>query len=201
MVTTSEAKQVCRAATPLLYPGLDFGTKPNGTYLSEDSARVITRSAFEREFTNTSATHLQLARGDALALEERSPLAKSLLYNLGTLAPDAIDGQFNGVREEFVAQTRRARRFPRTAEVAVDLHECRYYGSTDTPMVSGINPDRGTDLAYVFVTLCVVSPAARFTLAAEHVPRTDTPSILEVIREVIVGSIGWNSSRRWTSVV
>ena len=59
MVATDEARQVCRAAGSLLYPSLNFGTKPNGTYPSEDFARVLTRSAFKQEFTNTSARHLQ----------------------------------------------------------------------------------------------------------------------------------------------
>jgi len=185
MVATTEARQVCRAAGSMLYPSLDFGAKPNGTYPSEDFARVLTRSAFEREFTNTSARHLQLARGEALDLEDRSPLAKSLLYNLGGMDADAIDAQFDGVREQFITQTRKARRFPPAAEVALDLHEWLYYGSKQTPMVSRINPDRGTDLAYVFVTLCIVSPATRFTLGSEHVARTDTPSLIKAIREVI----------------
>ncbi|QIO25229.1 transposase [Haloarcula sp. JP-L23] len=185
MVATAEARQVCRAAGSLLYPSLDFGAKVNGTYPSEDFGEVLTRSAFERKFTNTSARHLQLARGDDLDLEDRSPLAKSLLYNLETMDADAIGEQFDVVRNQFIAQTHRARRFPNTAEVALDLHEWLYYGSKQTPMVSRINPDRGTNLAYVFVTLCVVSPSARFTLASEHVDRTDTPSLIEAIREVI----------------
>ena len=99
--------------------------------------------------------------------------------------PDAIDAQFDGVRDQFIAQTRRARRFPPTAEVALDLHEWLYYGSKQTPIVSRINPDRGTDLVHAFMTLCIVSPAARFTLASEHVARTDTPSLIDAIREVI----------------
>ncbi len=185
MVATAEARQVCRVAGSMLYPSLDFGAKANGTYPSEDFVRVLTRSAFEREFTNTSARHLQLVRGADLDLEDRSPLAKSLLYNLGRMKPDAIDGQFDGVREEFFTQTRKARRFPTSAEVALDLHEWLYYGSNQTPMVSRINPDRGTNLAYVFVTLCIVSPSARFTLASEHVARTDTPSLIGATREVI----------------
>ena len=185
MVATTEARQVCRAAGTLLYPFLEFGTKANGTYPSADFARVLTRSGFEREFTNTSARHLQLARGIESDLEARSPLAKSLLYNLGGLDADAIGTQFDGVRDRFIAQTRTARRFPTTAEVALDLHEWLYYGSKQTPMVAQINPDRGTNLAYVFVTLCIVSPAARFTLASEHVARTDTASLIEAIRAVI----------------
>lgn len=82
---------------------------------------------------------------------------------------DAIDAQFDGVRDRLITQTQKARRFPTAAEAALDLHEWLYYGSDQTPMVSRINPDRGTNLAYVFVTLCIVSPAARFTLASEYV--------------------------------
>ena len=163
MVASAEARQICRAAGSLLNPSLDFGAKVTGTYPSEDFTRVLTRSAFEREFTNTSARHLQLARGDTLDLEDRSPLAKSLLYNLGTKAADAIDGQSYGVQDQYIRQTRSAHRFPNTAEVALDLYKWLYCGSKQTAMGSRINPDRGINLAYVFVTLCIVSPAVRIT--------------------------------------
>jgi hypothetical protein len=122
MVATTEAQQVCRAAESFLYPSLYFGAKPNGIYPSEDFARVLTRSAFEREFTNTSARHLQLARGDTLDIEDRSPLAKSLLYNLGIVETDAIDSQLDGVRDQLIAQMK-TWKFPTTAEVALDLCE------------------------------------------------------------------------------
>jgi hypothetical protein len=160
-------------------------TRPNSTYPSEDFARVLTRSAFEREFTNISARYLQLARGEALDIEDCSPLAKSLLYNLGGIDTDAIGAQFDGVREQFIAQTRKIRQFPTTAEAALDLHEWLYYDSDQTLMFSRINLDRRTSLAYVFVTLCIVSPAARFTLASEYVAQTDTPSLVGVVRDVI----------------
>jgi len=129
MVDTAEARQVCRAAGSLLYPSLDFGSKPNGTYPSEDFTRAFTWSAFEREFTKTSARHLQLAKGDALHLEDRSPLAKSLLYNLGEMDADAIDAQFDGVRDQLIVQTKKAQQFPTTTEAALDLHEWLCYGS------------------------------------------------------------------------
>jgi hypothetical protein len=185
MVDTREVKQVCGAARSLLYPALDFDTKANCTYSSEDFARILTRSAFEREFTNTSAKHLQLSRGEEIDLEERSPLAKSLLYNVGGLNTDAIELSVDGIREQMLTHARRSRTFPEKAEAALDLHEWLYYGSEQTPKVCRINPDRGTNLAYVFVTLCIVSPAVRFTLASEHVDRTDTKTLITVIREVI----------------
>lgn len=36
MVETTEAKQVCRAASTVVYPALDFGIKPCGSYTRED---------------------------------------------------------------------------------------------------------------------------------------------------------------------
>jgi len=36
MVETAEAKQVCRAASTLLYPELDFDVKQCGKYTRED---------------------------------------------------------------------------------------------------------------------------------------------------------------------
>ena len=52
-------------------------------------------------------------------------------------------------------------------------------------MVWRITPERGTHLAYVFVTLRIVSPAARFTLASEYVAQTDTPTLIGAVRDVI----------------
>jgi hypothetical protein len=52
---------------------------------------------------------------------------------------DAIDAQFDGVCDQLIAQTKKARQFPTTAEAALDLHEWLYYGSDQTPIVSRIN--------------------------------------------------------------
>jgi len=165
MIHATEAKQLSRAASSLLFTGLDFGTKPNGQYPSEDFEKVLARSAFDGKFVHTTAKELQLARGEDIDLQHRSPLAKSLLYHLRHLSPDAIDAQFDGVRTATFAHARRQRAFARPVDVALDIHEWLYYGSSDTPQVCKINPDRGTNLAYAFVTLCIVDPTVRFTLA------------------------------------
>ncbi len=75
----------------MLFTHLDFATKPNGQYPSEDFEKVLARSAFNGEFVHTTAKKLQLARGEDIDLQQRSPLAKSLLYHLRGLSPDAID--------------------------------------------------------------------------------------------------------------
>jgi len=185
MIHATEAKQLSCAASSLLFTGVDFGTKTNGQYPSEDFQKVLARSSFDGEFVHTAAKALQLARGDDLDLQHRSPLAKSLLYHLRNLSPDAIDAQFDGVRTATFAHARRQQAFARPVDVALDIHEWLYYGSSDTPQVCKINPDRGTNLAYAFVTLCIVDPAVRFTLAWDSIKADDSRTLRESIRRVI----------------
>ena len=156
MIHATEAKQLSRAASTLLFTGVDLATKPNGKYPSEDFEKVLARSAFDGEFVHTTAKELQVARGEDIDLQHRSPLAKSLLYHLRGLSPDAINAQFDGVRAVTLAHARRQRAFARPVDVALDIHEWLYYGSAETPQVCAINPDRGTNLAYTFVTLCTL---------------------------------------------
>jgi hypothetical protein len=49
MVETTEAKQVSRAASTLLFPGLEFGVKPCGKYTREDFLEILSRIGFEQE--------------------------------------------------------------------------------------------------------------------------------------------------------
>lgn len=87
----NEAKQLSRAASSLLFTRLDFTTKPNVKYPSEDIQKVFARSAFDGKFIHTTAKELQLARGVDVDRQGRSPLAKPLLYYLGNLSPNATD--------------------------------------------------------------------------------------------------------------
>ncbi len=53
--------------------------------------------------------------------------------------------------------------FSRPIDVAIDVHNWLYYGDSETPHVSQTDPDRGTDCAYKFATICIVDPSVRFT--------------------------------------
>ncbi|GAB6878498.1 hypothetical protein JCM17823_10520 [Halorubrum gandharaense] len=166
MVQTAEAKQACRAASTLLYPQLEFGVKPCGKYTREDFHEILSRIAFDHEFANTGGKTLQLERGEQVNVTSaaRNPLAKSLLYHLRNLSTDAIDNQFDGVRDRLFEVLRSQRRLPAFVDVAIDLHEWRYYGSAETDHVITTYPDLGTNKAFCFATLCIVAPHTRFTL-------------------------------------
>lgn len=92
MIQASEAKQVSRATASLLFSQLDVATKSNGRSPSEDCLEVLARSVFDGDVVHTTAKERQLARGEAIELQQRSPLAKSHLYHLRNPSSDAIEG-------------------------------------------------------------------------------------------------------------
>ncbi len=166
MVETIEAKQVCRAASTVVYPRLDFDIKPCGSYTREDFLEVLSRVAFEQEFANTAGKTCQLDHGESVDLTStaRNGLAKSLLYHLRNLEADAIDDQFDGVRHDLFEILRKQRLLPDCVDVAIDLHQWRFYGDADTDHVLITYPDQGTNRTYCFATICIVAPGMRFTL-------------------------------------
>ncbi|QOS13510.1 ISH7-type transposase ISHgi17 (plasmid) [Haloferax gibbonsii] len=188
MVSTAEAKQVCRAASTLLYPALDFGIKPCGTYTREDFLEVLSRIAFDHEFANTGGKTVQLARSEPVDVTStaRNLLAKSLLYHLRNLDTAVIDTQFDGVRDRLFQVLRARRLLPPRVDVAIDLHEWRFYGSADTDHVLITYPDLGTNRAYCFATLCIVAPNVRFTLAAIPMDANGFRAKQEAVRSLIL---------------
>ncbi|MGQ4557646.1 transposase [Halobellus sp. GM3] len=194
MVQTAEVKQVCRAASTLLFPELEFGVKSCGEYTREDFEEILSRIAFDHEFANTGGKTLQLDRDEQVDLTAtaRNPLAKSLLYHLRNLSTDAIDDQFDGVRNRLFEVLRSQRRLPDFVDVAIDLHEWRFYGSADTDHVITTYPDLGTNRAFCFATLCIVAPRTRFTLDVLpmdangfRAKREAVRSLLETAREFV----------------
>jgi len=166
MVETTEAKQVCRAASTVVYPALDFGIKPCGSYTREDFLEVLSRVAFEQEFATTAGKTCQLDHGESVDVTStaRNGLAKSLLYHLRNLETGAIDDQFDGVRDDLFEILRKQRLMPNCVDVAIDLHEWRFYGDAGTDHVLITYPDQGTNRTYCFATICIVAPGTRFTL-------------------------------------
>jgi hypothetical protein len=196
MVDTTEAKQVCRAASTLVYPVLQFGVKPCGTYTREDFLGVLSRIAFDHEFANTGGKIVQLARSEPVDVTStaRNPLAKSLLYHLRHLEADAIESQFDGVRNRLFHVLRSRRLLPAHVDVAIDLHEWRFYGAADTDHVLITYPDLGTNRAYCFATLCIVAPGVRFTLAVFPMDANGFRAKQEAVRSLIA------EARRYVSI-
>ncbi|WP_311174026.1 hypothetical protein [Halobellus ordinarius] len=187
MVETAEAQQVSRAASSLLFSELEFGIAANGTYPSEDFQRVLARTALDNEFANAGAKAYQLARGAEVDVgtESRNPLARALLYHLRGLDADAVDDQFDRVREGVLNEAARNRLFTRPVDVAIDIHDWLYYGDSKTPHVARTDPDRGTVCAYKFATICIVDPSVRFTLGWVALDGGKTDELADALRQLV----------------
>ena len=187
MVETTEAKQVSRAASTLLFPALEFGAKPCGKYTREDFLGILSQIGFEQEFANTGGKTLQLDCDEQVDVTStaRNPLAKSFLYHLRNLSPDAIDDQFDSVRDRLFEVLRTQRRLPASIDVAIDFHEWRFYGSADTDHVITTYPDLGTNRAFCFATLCIVTPRFRFTLDVLPMDTNGFCAKREVVRSLL----------------
>lgn len=56
----------------------------------------------------------------------------------------------------------------RFTDVAIDENSWLYYGDSDTPRILEVNPKRGTDKAFQFLTLSVIGDGGeRFTVAVK----------------------------------
>lgn len=187
MVDASEAEQVTSAASSLLLPEIDFGVGANATYTREDFEPVLSRIAFDNEFANAGAKAYQVARGDDVDLNTtaRNPLARALLYNLRDLDADGIDDQFDAVRETVLTHAAHERVFQNAVDVAIDVHDWLFYGDENTPKVANTNPEQGTNLAYKFATICIVSPNARFTLDWTILEDGSTDELAAAIRQLV----------------
>ena len=139
---------------------------------------------------------MQLDRSEPVDITSpaRNPLAKSLLYHLRQLDADAIDAQFDGVRDRLFQALRSLRLLPSRVDVAIDLHGWRFYGSADTDHVLITYPDLGTNRAYCFATLCIVAPGIRFTLDVLAMDANGFRAKQEAVRSLIA------EARRYVSI-
>ncbi|WP_241175486.1 hypothetical protein [Natronolimnobius sp. AArcel1] len=78
MVKTTEATQLTRAASSLLFPELKFGIGANGTDLSKDFQRVLARIDFGNEFANTGSKAYQFAHGDDISIAVAKEISDEL---------------------------------------------------------------------------------------------------------------------------
>lgn len=79
----------------------------------------------------------------------------------------------------------RKRVFQKPVDVAIDIHDWLFYGKEETPKVANTNPDQGTNLAYKFATICIVSPNVRFTLDWTILEDSGTDELAAAVRQLV----------------
>lgn len=168
--------RVLRTVTRTVYPELDLDLSHNATYDQPEFLDLLTHISLTGAFANSGAKTRQLRDGDSASLrsDRRSGLAKQLGWQLRTLDRAQIQSQFDAVFDQIRSLATQARLFSGKVSLAIDEHDWLFYGDAETEMVTHTNPDRGTDLAFTFLTACVVSRECRLTVSVVPLgPDTD----------------------------
>lgn len=69
-------------------------------------------------------------------------------------------------------------------DVAVDGHAWLFYGDEDTPRITGVDPDQGTDMAYEFLTLSIIGDGGeKFTVGV--IPVVSRQEKIEAVKDLL----------------
>jgi len=157
---------------------------------------LLTHISLTDAFANGGAKTRQLRDGDLASFrsDRRSGLAKQLGRQLRNLDRNQIQSQFDAVFDQIRSLATKARLFIGTDSLAIDEHDRLFYGDAETEMVTHTNPDRGTDLAFTFLTAGVVSRECRPTVSV--VPLGPDTDIGQAIVQLLGPLTGWLDIRR-----
>lgn len=176
-------------------PCLDLDVNHNATHTEAELLELLAHCGLTHEFANGGAkTRQHDADGTVVPSDTRCPISRALGRHLRQLDFGAITSQFDAVFEKLHDLARTARLLPRRADVAIDVHDWRFYGDPDTPWVQHTNLARGTNTAFKFITACIVTPELRLTVAAE--PIRDDAQLPELVDFVLTQAADWVDIRR-----
>lgn len=181
--------------TTTVHPHLDLDIHHNASHTQTDLLELLAHCGIHREFVNDGArTHHIETDGTAISSTERSPKSRALGRQLRALNYWDVTAQFVAARDALLELADTARILPARADIAVDMHAWLYYGAEDTPMVADTHYENGTNLAFKYVTACIVTDEFRVTVAAEPITTKDHLSWL--LELVLVEAAKWVDIRR-----
>lgn len=182
-------------AEQTVFEHIDLGLSHNAQYDHSQLLDLLAHCAIAGEFANSGAkTRRQATDGTILPSDTRCPISRALGHHLRTLDTEAITTQYGAVFETLHSLARTARLLPRQADVAIDVHDWRYYGDPDTEWVLHTNLARGTNTAFKFLTACIVTDDLRVTVAVE--PIQDDEHLPELVDHVLAQAADWIDIRR-----
>lgn len=184
-------ERLLTTAEEIVFPHFDLEISENGTNEESQLLDLLAYCSIHGEFANNGAKTRGITDGEPATLREdkRHPLARALGYHLRDLARDTVAEQFQACLDELCTIVEQTRLLTTPSCLAIDIHDWLFYGDEDTEMVANTNPDQGTDLAYKFVTACVVSEGLRFTVAVKPIGEDD--ELATAVEEVLKQAREW----------
>lgn len=182
-------------ADQTVYEHIDLALHHNAQYDQLQFLDLLAHCAITGEFANGGAkTRLHESDGTVVRGDTRCPISRALGRHLRQLDFEAVTSQFDAVFAALHSLARSGRLLPRQADVAIDVHDWRYYGDPDTAWVLHTNLARGTNTAFKFLTACIVTDGCRLTVAAE--PIRDDDHLPQLVELVHTEAAEWADIRR-----
>lgn len=147
-------KRIYKQITKLLNDHINLDLSPKAKFTQSQHLMLLVLAALD----NTSA--------EAIAKDRHHlPSADTVLSAIRKLNWKDVKGGFDRILDITLLQLRKQRKIWGSVTLAIDFHDDRYYGEKDDEGVVGTKPERGTCYAFRIVTIEIVMPGWRFTLA------------------------------------
>lgn len=160
------------------YPLLDLKQRHNTTVGRKNKILdAVLHAAITNDFIENGTNILRHSK-------KHIPSPRTVRHHLGKLKVEEVTVMFNMLFEVICKEAKKRGFLKGKVDVAIDITDWLFYGDSDTEMVVGTQPKRGTHWAYKFITLNIVEKGVRFTLKA--LPINDYSEINKLLKELIV---------------
>jgi len=169
-----EIKKICRVAEKHIFPLINISSEyHNPKYSNEDMLNLLLHAAMTNDFAEDASNTLKESRPNW-----NVPNADTLLYHIKyhtkygkekkERSKEEIERIFINAFDTIfkMAKKHNPKLFKGKKDVAIDFTDWLFYGKSDTEMVTGTKPTRGTSWAYKFGSINIVENGTRFTLLA-----------------------------------
>jgi len=170
---SEKTRDVCRLFKRRISPFIDFHQHHNVVYKKQELINLLVHLGLSQDFAENGSK--------VFRERQKSPSGKTLLYHLRKYPnTQELQTMFTTIFEIVWEMARQANLFDtrKRYDVAIDYHEWLYYGSKNTQMTVGKQPQLGTSSCYKFATINIVEAGKRFTLLAIPVSALDNKEMV-----------------------
>jgi hypothetical protein len=166
-ITDADINQISKYLKRRIYPHVELEFRHNCIYKKDDLLDLLLHMADTKTCAENGSKTFRFFNNGRIN-NRRIPSADTLLYHIKKLDRSEVEAIFKELFELtlMVAKVTRPDLFRGAVDVAIDITDWLYYGSSDSDMVLGTKPQLGTHHAYKFATICVVKNGFRFNLLA-----------------------------------
>lgn len=169
-----EVRKICKLAEKDIFPIINISSEyHNSKYSNSDMLNLLLHAALTKDFAENSSKTLKESHPNW-----NVPDADTLLYHIKyhtKYGKEKKERSKEEIEEMFIkafdtifeiAKKKNPKLFKGKKDVAIDFTDWLFYGKSDTEMVTGTKPERGTSWAYKFGSIYIVENGTRFTLLA-----------------------------------